>query len=176
MVYKGSWCGTQVAVKKLRKDLFQLDMDDDGSDDELVLTTRDASFDTNASLQSLQQEVNILASVRHENVVLFLGVCLDPLCIVTSYYGMGSLYDVLAHMRKHPERRRTLTWRRRINMVLDAAKGMYYLHSREPAILHCDLKSPNILVDKVRGVCGGCGTCVGAAAVHTKWDCACMAA
>ncbi len=31
--------------------------------------------------------------------------------------------------------------------ALDAAKGMLYLHSRSPPILHRDLKSPNLLVD-----------------------------
>ena len=33
-------------------------------------------------------------------------------------------------------------------MVLDAAKGMMYLHSSEPPVIHRDLKSPNLLVDK----------------------------
>jgi len=35
-----------------------------------------------------------------------------------------------------------------LNMVLDAAKGMMYLHSSEPPVIHRDLKSPNLLVDK----------------------------
>jgi serine/threonine-protein kinase CTR1 len=30
----------------------------------------------------------------------------------------------------------------------DAARGMLYLHDRNPPIIHCDLKSPNLLVDK----------------------------
>ena len=33
-------------------------------------------------------------------------------------------------------------------MVLDAAKGMMYLHSSDPPVIHRDLKSPNLLVDK----------------------------
>ena len=32
-------------------------------------------------------------------------------------------------------------------MAFDAAKGMQYLHSRQPPIIHRDLKSPNLLVD-----------------------------
>ena len=39
-------------------------------------------------------------------------------------------------------------WLRRLGMVLDAAKGMQYLHSCNPPIIHRDLKSPNLLVDK----------------------------
>lgn len=41
-----------------------------------------------------------------------------------------------------------LDWVRRINMALDAAKGMLYLHMCHPPILHRDLKSANLLVSK----------------------------
>ncbi len=41
-----------------------------------------------------------------------------------------------------------LGWNRRLNMALEAAKGMLYLHSRAEAVLHRDLKSANLLVDK----------------------------
>ena len=41
-----------------------------------------------------------------------------------------------------------LDWRRRLRLALDAAKGMFYLHSRQPPVLHRDLKSANLLVDK----------------------------
>jgi serine/threonine protein kinase len=39
-----------------------------------------------------------------------------------------------------------LTWTRRLLMALDAARGMLYLHSHKPVILHRDLKSPNLFV------------------------------
>lgn len=38
--------------------------------------------------------------------------------------------------------------RRKTRMALDVAKGMNYLHSCRPPIVHRDLKSPNLLVDK----------------------------
>ena len=42
-----------------------------------------------------------------------------------------------------------LTWTRRLLMALDAARGMLYLHSHKPRpILHRDLKSPNLFVNK----------------------------
>jgi serine/threonine protein kinase len=40
-------------------------------------------------------QVNILASIRHPNIVLFMGVCLEPPCLVTEFCARGSLYDVL---------------------------------------------------------------------------------
>ena len=40
-----------------------------------------------------------------------------------------------------------LPWVRRVSMAFDAAKGMQYLHSRQPPVIHRDLKSPNLLVD-----------------------------
>ena len=41
-----------------------------------------------------------------------------------------------------------LDWVKRLNMALDAAKGMLYLHMCQPPILHRDLKSANLLVSK----------------------------
>ncbi|PHT50056.1 Serine/threonine-protein kinase CTR1 [Capsicum baccatum] len=38
--------------------------------------------------------------------------------------------------------------RRRLAMAYDVAKGMNYLHKRNPPIVHRDLKSPNLLVNK----------------------------
>lgn len=35
-----------------------------------------------------------------------------------------------------------------MKMATDTARGMNYLHSCKPPIIHRDLKSPNLLVDK----------------------------
>lgn len=51
----------------------------------------------------------------------------------------GSLYDVI-HVRKVK-----LDYEQILKMIKDIAIGMQYLHSRN--IMHCDLKSSNILLD-----------------------------
>ncbi len=49
-------------------------------------------------------------------------------------------------MRVHVQVVRQLSWGRLLSMAHDAAKGMLYLHSRHPPIVHRDLKSANLLV------------------------------
>ncbi|XP_011039117.1 PREDICTED: serine/threonine-protein kinase EDR1 isoform X2 [Populus euphratica] len=120
-VYRGDWHGTEVAVKRF------LDQDITGE-----------------SLAEFRSEVRIMKRVRHPNVVLFMGaVTRAPnLSIVTEFIPRGSLYRLLHRPNNQ------LDDRRRLRMALDAARGMNYLHSCTPMIVHRDLKSPNLLVDK----------------------------
>ena len=67
-------------------------------------------------------QVNIMAALRHPNIVLFMGVCLDPPCVVSEWCARGSLYDVLSKARKNANLAPQLDWTRRLNMALDAAK------------------------------------------------------
>lgn len=55
---------------------------------------------------------------------------------------MGSLYNIL-----HNESI-SLDLKMLKKMMLDAARGMRYLHGSEPVIVHRDLKSHNLLVDQ----------------------------
>ncbi|KAL0336979.1 UNVERIFIED_CONTAM: Serine/threonine-protein kinase CTR1 [Sesamum calycinum] len=56
----------------------------------------------------------------------------------------GSLYRLL----HKPGANEVLDERRRLSMAYDVAKGMNYLHKHNPPIVHRDLKSPNLLVDR----------------------------
>ncbi|PHT47431.1 Serine/threonine-protein kinase CTR1 [Capsicum baccatum] len=120
-VYRGDWHGTEVAVKKF------LDQDFTGE-----------------SLEEFKSEVMIMKRLRHPNVVLFMGaVTRSPnLSIITEFLHRGSLYRLIHRSNNQ------LDERRRLRMALDAARGMNYLHNCTPAIVHRDLKSPNLLVDK----------------------------
>ncbi|XP_050379176.1 serine/threonine-protein kinase CTR1 [Argentina anserina] len=122
-VHRAEWNGSDVAVK--------------------VLTVQDFHDD---QLREFLREVSIMKRVRHPNVVLFMGaVTKRPhLSIVTEYLPRGSLYRLI----HRPASGELLNHRRRLRMALDVAKGINYLHCLSPPIVHWDLKSPNLLVDK----------------------------
>jgi serine/threonine protein kinase len=82
----------------------------------------------------------IFSKLRHPNIVPFLGACVEPeFCLITEFMERGSLFDVLA---KNPD----LPWYRKVSFCWDIAKGVLYLHTRNPPIIHRDIKSLNILV------------------------------
>ncbi|XP_055960489.1 probable serine/threonine-protein kinase SIS8 isoform X2 [Mercurialis annua] len=120
-VYRGDWHGTEVAVKRFLDQGISVE-----------------------SLEEFRSEVRIMRRLRHPNVVLFMGaVTRAPnLSIITEFLPRGSLYRLLHKPNNQ------LDERRRLRMALDAARGMNYLHSCTPMIVHRDLKSPNLLVDK----------------------------
>ncbi|CAA0809112.1 Protein kinase superfamily protein [Striga hermonthica] len=122
-VHRAEWHGSDVAVK--------------------VLTLQDFHDD---QLKEFLREVAIMKRIRHPNVVLFMGaVTKRPhLSIVTEYLPRGSLFRLI----HKPAAGEILDQRRRLRIALDVAKGINYLHRLTPPIVHWDLKSPNLLVDK----------------------------
>jgi serine/threonine protein kinase len=100
-----------------------------------------------AALQALRREASIMASLRHPNCVQYLGCCLDPPALVMEYCSRRSVDQILQEARDDPKSAKQLDWFRLLSIATDAAKGMLYLHSRNPPIVHRDLKSPNLLVD-----------------------------
>ena len=119
-VKQATWNGTDVAVKVIM----------------------DTSM---VALDEFETEVTVMARLRHPNCVQFLGWSLlpkDRLAIVTEFIPRGSLFDLLHRSTVAIEPRR------RLALAKDIVKGLLYLHSCEPPIVHRDLKSPNLLVDK----------------------------
>ncbi|KAK9798543.1 hypothetical protein WJX73_001372 [Symbiochloris irregularis] len=156
-VYHGKYQETDVAIKAL-SGFEQLRMAmstapaglnaDSRTLQSWLGSTNDPQAHQAASLmQTLEREVGIMATMRHPNVVMFMGMCLEPPCLVSEWCSRGSVYDILAKAGKYSRLAASLTWHRRLSMALDAAKGIYGLHQHVPQILHCDVKSPNLVCD-----------------------------
>lgn len=93
-------------------------------------------------------EVTLLSRIHHRNLVQFLGYCQEEGRSVLVYEFMhnGTLKEHLYGTLTHEQR---INWIKRLEIAEDAAKGIEYLHMGcVPAIIHRDLKSSNILLDK----------------------------
>ncbi|PQM34328.1 putative leucine-rich repeat receptor-like protein kinase [Prunus yedoensis var. nudiflora] len=91
-------------------------------------------------------EVELLSRVHHKNLVSLVGFCLEQgeQILVYEYVPNGDLLDSLSG--KSGIR---LDWLRRLKIILGAARGLAYLHEHaNPPIIHRDIKSNNILLDK----------------------------
>jgi len=119
-VYEGEWRRSKVAIKKL---LHCGDVDE-------------------KAVRHFFCEMDILANARHDNIVRFLGGCMQPnnLCILFEYCPQ-SLYDLL---RSSTE---PLPVKQIVSIARQVALGIYYLHCNKPPVLHLDLKSANVLLD-----------------------------
>ncbi|KAK4491471.1 hypothetical protein RD792_002221 [Penstemon davidsonii] len=93
--------------------------------------------DSQYSKELFFQEVEILSGVRHENIVEFLGYCCcDEMSAI--------VYNLLNSNLK--QRLKQLNWNERMQIAVDVAKALEYLHSCYPPIIHRDVKSSNILL------------------------------
>ncbi|KAI3758920.1 hypothetical protein L6452_06493 [Arctium lappa] len=93
-------------------------------------------------------EVEAIGRVRHKNLVRLLGYCAEGAqrILVYEYVNNGNLEQWL-HGDVGPIS--PLTWEIRMNIILGTAKGLTYLHEGlEPKVVHRDIKSSNILLDR----------------------------
>ncbi|KAG8376511.1 hypothetical protein BUALT_Bualt09G0071000 [Buddleja alternifolia] len=104
---------------------------------------------TNDSFQGKREfsnEVSLLSRIHHRNLVQFLGYCQenDKSILVYEFMHNGTLKEHL-----YGPRGRGVNWIKRLEIAEDAAKGIEYLHTGcVPMIIHRDLKTSNILLDK----------------------------
>ncbi|KAL8193832.1 hypothetical protein R6Q57_026074 [Mikania cordata] len=99
--------------------------------------------------QGFLREIELLTSCKHPNIVSLLGFSREAreMILVYEYVFKGSLSDYLGNSGQEFN----LTWAQRIQICLDVAHGINYLHTNmegKPRIIHRDIKSDNILLDE----------------------------
>ncbi|XP_065709025.1 kinase suppressor of Ras 1 [Patagioenas fasciata] len=116
-VYKGRWHG-EVAIRLL-------EIDGNNQD----------------HLKLFKKEVMNYRQTRHENVVLFMGACMNPphLAIITSFCKGRTLHSFV----RDPKISLDINKTRQI--AQEIIKGMGYLHAK--GIVHKDLKAKNVFYD-----------------------------
>ncbi|GLJ07388.1 hypothetical protein SUGI_0065820 [Cryptomeria japonica] len=121
-VFYGKLSGNEVAVKVLSTDSFQ-------------------------GKQEFRNEVSLLSRIYHKNLVYFIGYCRKPIvALVYEFMECGTLMD---HLHGPAKLEKPLDWQTRVNIALQAAEGLLYLHEGcSPPIIHRDIKCSNILLDR----------------------------
>ncbi|XP_028777641.1 receptor protein kinase TMK1 [Neltuma alba] len=125
VVYKGELDdGTKIAVKRM-----------------------EAGIISNKALDEFQSEIAVLSKVRHRHLVSLLGYSVEgnERILVYEYMSQGALSKHLFQWKSL--KLEPLSWKRRLNIALDVARGMEYLHSlAHQSFIHRDLKPSNILL------------------------------
>ncbi|ELP89213.1 serine/threonine protein kinase, putative [Entamoeba invadens IP1] len=118
VVYKGTFRGNLVAIKKLKNI----------SNEENVL-------------DEFTKEIEMLDKFRCDYIVHFYGAVfiINKMSMVTEFAKYGSLKDLI-----QKESGNFVTTQMRSKFMLDASRGLMYLHTN--GILHRDIKTDNILI------------------------------
>eukprot|EP00253_Pinus_taeda_P026353 PITA_26353 len=123
-VYMGKlWDGRMVAVKRLYQD-------------------------NSRRLEQFINEVKIFSTLNHPHVVRLYGCTpadSPELLLVYELVPNGTLADHLHGYRKTPN---VLPWNTRLNIAIQTAQALAFLHALDPPIIHRDVKSSNILLDE----------------------------
>lgn len=115
------------------------------NDDQWVAIKRIKHRADTDSIEQVMNEIKLLSSVSHPNLVRLLGCSIEKgeQILVYEYMPNGTLCQHL-----HRDRGSGLPWPVRLTIATETAKAIAYLHfEMNPPIYHRDIKSSNILLD-----------------------------
>lgn len=126
-VWSGQWRNSSVAVKEF---VFA------------QAAIVGGSIERNRLIEEIVGEAGIMACLRHPKILQLYGCSLtmQAIWIVSELCIRGSLRAILS------DEKVKLSLVRKLSICLDVADGMMYLHTRNPPIIHRDLKSQNIFI------------------------------
>ena len=122
---------------------------------ENIVAVKVLKLQTRKALSTFVAEYEALRNMRHQKLVKIVTVCLsidtrgyDFKAIVYEFMPNGTLDGWLHPETKELTKREQLDLCLRVTILLDVACALDYLHCHGPApIVHCDVKSSNVLLD-----------------------------
>ncbi|XP_075515820.1 lysM domain receptor-like kinase 4 [Primulina tabacum] len=93
------------------------------------------------------KEINLLNKINHFNLIRLSGICFNEgnWYLVYEYAYNGSLSDWI----HNNDERKVLSWNQRLQIALDIAAGLDYLHCyATPPHVHKNLNSSNVLINR----------------------------
>ncbi|XP_022934467.1 probable LRR receptor-like serine/threonine-protein kinase At3g47570 [Cucurbita moschata] len=125
------------------------------SNDGSVVAIKVLNLQQHGASKSFLDECKALASIRHRNLLKIITTCSSTdeqgnefKALIYNFMSNGNL-DGWLHPTNHEHNERRLSFIQRLNVAIDIACGLDYLHNHcETSIVHCDLKPSNILLDE----------------------------
>ncbi|KZV36466.1 putative serine/threonine-protein kinase-like [Dorcoceras hygrometricum] len=105
-------------------------------------------YNCRSRVNGFMKEAEAMLFFRHKNLARLMGYCAEGTyrMLVSEYVDNGNLRQWLHRPISEVS---PLSWKIRVRIIIGLAKGLAYLHEDiEPAVIHQNLKSTNILVDK----------------------------
>ena len=126
-VFKAKYRGSVCAAKEIHSILIQL--------------TQMAPEERRTLQENFQRECDHCSKLNHPNIVRFIGIYHPPQQLFPVMI-MELMDKSLTTYAENP----IISFRSRLSILHDVAKGLRYLHSRNPPVIHRDLSPNNILL------------------------------